>query len=80
MDCSPPGSPVHGISQARIWKGLLFPSPGHLPDPEIEPASLICPALAGRFLTTSATWETPDIPFYLNQFKAFHVWKLQPKA
>ena len=25
MDCSPPGSSDHGISQARIWKGLLFP-------------------------------------------------------
>ena len=84
MDCSPPGSSVHGISQAEIlewvaisfsnawkwkvrvkllsrvqllatpwtaayqaplslgfsrreyWSGLPFPSPGDLPDPEIE--------------------------------------------
>ena len=35
MDCSPPGSPVHGILQARI-----FPSPEDLPDPGIKPASL----------------------------------------
>ena len=37
MDCSPLGSSVHGISQARILGGLPFPSPGNLPDPEIEP-------------------------------------------
>ena len=28
-----------------------------LPDPEIEPGSLTSPALAGRFFTTSNTWE-----------------------
>ena len=40
MDCSPPGSSVHGILQARIyWSGLTFPSPGDLPDPGIEPRS-----------------------------------------
>ena len=26
MDCSPPGSPVHGILQARILDGLPFPT------------------------------------------------------
>ena len=54
MDCSPPGSSVHGISQARILGGLLFPSPGDLSNLRIKPRSL---ALAGRFFTTSATWE-----------------------
>ena len=28
MDCSPPGSSVHGILQARILEWLPFPSPG----------------------------------------------------
>ena len=37
MDCSPPSSSVHGISWARMLKGLLFPSPGDLPVPGIEP-------------------------------------------
>ena len=32
--------------------GLLFPPPGHLSDPEIEPESLASPALAGGFFTT----------------------------
>ena len=36
---------------------LLFPPPGDLPDPGIKLASLESPALAGRFFTTSATWE-----------------------
>ena len=37
--CSPPGSSVHRILQARILEGLPFPSPGDLPNPEIEPGS-----------------------------------------
>ena len=40
MDCSLPGSSVHGILQARIWNGLSFPSPGDLPNPGTEPSSL----------------------------------------
>ena len=39
MGCSPPGSSVHGILQARIWSGLPFPFPGDLPEPGIEPGS-----------------------------------------
>ena len=52
MDSSPPGSSVHGISQARILEGLPFPSPGNLPDLGIKPKS---PALKGRFFTTENT-------------------------
>ena len=59
MDCRLPGSSVHGIFQARIRSGLPFPTPGDLPDPGIEQASLMSPALAGRFCTTSAIWEVP---------------------
>ena len=46
-----------GFSRLEYWSGLPFPCPGYLPDPEIEPASLESPALAGRFFTTSAIWE-----------------------
>ena len=45
------------FSRQEYWSGLPFPPPGDLPDPGIEPASLISPALAGGFFTTSATWE-----------------------
>ena len=40
MDCNLPGSPVHGILQARILENILpFPFPGDLSDPGIEPGS-----------------------------------------
>ena len=32
MDCSLPGSSVHGIFQAEYWSELLFSLPGYLPD------------------------------------------------
>ena len=37
---SPPGSSVHGISQARTLEWVLTSSPGDLPDPEMEPGLL----------------------------------------
>ena len=52
-----------GFSRQEYWSGLSFPSPGDLPDPRIKPASLMSPALTGRFFTTSTTWEAiPTIP------------------
>ena len=33
----------------EYWSRLPFPTPGDLPDPGIEPMSLVSPALAGRF-------------------------------
>ena len=40
MDCSLPGSSVHGISQARILEwGSHFLPPGDLPDPGIKHVS-----------------------------------------
>ena len=46
-----------GFSRQDYWSGLLRPPPGDLPDPGIEPASLMSLALAGGFFTTSTTWE-----------------------
>ena len=48
------------FSTQRYWSGLL---PGHLPEPGVRPESLLSPALAGGFFTTSATWEAPQIAF-----------------
>ena len=45
------------FSRLEYWSGLTFPSPGDLPNPGIEPASLASHALTGWFFTTSATWE-----------------------
>ena len=41
----------------EYWSGLLCPPPGDLLNLGIKPTSLMCPALAGVFFTTSATWE-----------------------
>ena len=57
MDCSPPGSPVHGISQARILDWVVIPA-GNLLDPGIEPTSLVS---ASRLFTT----EPPGKPKYI---------------
>ena len=57
MDHNLLGSSVHEILQARILEWVAFPLPGDLPDPGIEPVSLLSPTLAGGFFTTSATWE-----------------------
>ena len=48
-----------GFCRQEYWSRLPFPSPGVLPDPGIEPASLVSPILPGRFFTISATWEAP---------------------
>ena len=41
MDCSPPGSSVHEILQARILEWVDFPFSRDLPNPGIEPGSLV---------------------------------------
>ena len=51
MDCSLPGSSVHGILQARILEWVAIFSPGDLPKPS-------SPALAGGFFTTEPLWHT----------------------
>ena len=48
-----------GFSRQEYWSRLPCPPPGDLPDPGIEPISLVCPTLAGRFFTTRVTWEAP---------------------
>ena len=42
MDCSPPGSSVHGILQARILEWVPFPSPGIFPTQGLIPGLLHC--------------------------------------
>ena len=58
-----------GFSRQEYWSGLPFPTPGYLPNPGIEPLSLMSPALADKFFTTNAIWEndlldgTSQVPF-----------------
>ena len=50
-----------GSSRQEYWSGLPCPSPGDLPNTEIEPVSLIFPSLTGGFFTTNITWEAYSI-------------------
>ena len=67
---SDPSRP-HGLQPARLlcpWDspgkstgvGCHFLLQGDPPNLGIKPVSLVCPALAGGFFTTCATWEAPD--------------------
>ena len=47
-----------GFSRQEYWSGLPCSPPRDLPYPGIELVSLISPALAGRFFTTSTTCIT----------------------
>ena len=64
--CATPETAAHqaplslGFSRQEYWSELPWPPPRDLPDPGIEPASLMSPALAGEFFTTSATWDAPS--------------------
>ena len=46
-----------GFSKQEYWSGFPFSPPEDLPNAGIKPVSLMSPALAGEFFTTSATWE-----------------------
>ena len=52
-----------GISRQEYWSGLPFPFPGHLPHSGMKPVSLMAPALAVEFFTTSATWGNGNNPW-----------------
>ena len=49
-----------GFSIGEYWSGLPCPPPGNLPNPGIEPISLMSPTLAGGFFITSATCMYPS--------------------
>ena len=56
VDCSTPGSSVLGILQARILEWVAVPSSRGSSSPR-DQTCIMYPALAGRYFTTSATWE-----------------------
>ena len=67
------------FSRQEYWSELPCPPLGDLPDPEIEPMSLVSPALASGFFTISATWaalRNPNSMMYIfgNQRKRAKLW------
>ena len=69
VDCSPPGSSVHGILQARILEWVAIPSPGDLPDPGIEPRS---PTLQADALTPAPPGKVTNGKFSSYVWVVFH--------
>ena len=55
-----------GFSRQEYRSGLPCTPLGDLPNPGMKPISLMSPALAGGFLTTGATWEAPDIHYFVS--------------
>ena len=71
---APPWTVAHqahvlmGCSWQEYWNGFPCPAPGDLPNPGIERTS---PSLAGRFFTTSTTWEAPITSTTTQQLHGF---------
>jgi len=63
-DCSPPGSSVHGILQARELEP--FPSSGDLPNPGIEPRS-------SALQTNALPSESPGKPVSINKVHSINI-------
>ena len=61
-----------GVSRQEYWSGFPFPSPGDLPDPEIEPRS---PALQADTLTS----KSPGKPTYMYIYtqKPITLWQIE---
>ena len=79
------------FSRKEYWGGLPFPTPGNLPDPGIEPASLVSPALAGDFffffkpltyLGNPSKWHNVDISVesFSTQRNKDNTWRECPGA
>ena len=77
MDCSPPGSSIHGILQARILEGLPCPPAGDLPNQGTEPATPVSPTLTGRFFTRSYQGSPSLLFFSPLCFMFFFHWKMR---
>ena len=71
MDCSLPGSFIHGISRQEYWSGLPFPSLGDLPNPGIklrsptlQPDTLHLSHQGSPFIIIGMSPPTDDLPCY----------------
>ena len=68
------------FSRQECWNGLPFLTPGALPDPGIEPISLVSPAVGRRILYHWATWEaqirkkTQILPLKTLPWKSWGIW------
>ena len=68
-----------GFSRQEYWSLLPFASPGDLLDPGIEPTSLMSPALAGRFFTTTPPGPAQKTPTLCHTKAFWYLYKGRTK-
>ena len=71
MNCSPPGFSVSGILQARILEWVVISTSRDLPNPGIEPWSLMSSA------TAEATWEAPVFSWVTRSYSRRILWRVR---
>ena len=69
VDCSPPGSSVRGILQARILEWVAMPSSRGTSQPR-NGTEVSC--IVGDFFTSRATWEAQDLPLAAFKYTMWH--------
>ena len=77
MDCSPPGSSVHGVFQARIREWVAIPPPGHLSEPGMEPGS---PALWADYRLSPQGQVSNPRPLYWQQSLSHWTTRKAPRS
>ena len=77
LGCSPPGSSVHGIFQARILEWVAISSSRRSSWPRIEPISPVSPALQADSLPAEPLGEPIYIYIWVYILCSFSRWKLR---
>ena len=78
VDCSPPGSSVHGILQTGMLELVAMPASRDLPHPGIEPLLLHWQACSlpgappGKPVLTPNYWEGKENPDWFEMEKGMH--------
>ena len=78
MNCSPPGSSVHGILQARVLERVVIPFSRGSSGPRDQ---TLVSCLAGRVFTVRVTREAPGSPqilFFNAIYNKEYMWSLSP--
>ena len=77
MDCSPPGSSVHGIRQARILQWVPIPSFSRSSHPRIKPTVSFISCIACRLFTTEPLGNFFELLFYSEPLASWFVKRKQ---
>ena len=73
MNCTPLGSSVHGILQARILKWVVLSSLRGFSHPGIGPLPPVPSALAGGFFTTAPPGKPLGVYILYKSFRKLHL-------